>query len=87
MKVLILTPSSPPELTGNAVSSERLLKGLTEREVETALMKSSSVDLSRKADEFKPDVIHALHALKSGPQAIKLSMMSAIPFIGNYEAQ
>ena len=80
MKVLILTPTCLPDLTGNAMTAERLRFGLNKEGLDIEVIKSDSIDLSSKITMFKPDIIHALHARKSGDTAMSHARQHNIPY-------
>ena len=81
MKVLILSPTCPPELTGNAVTAKRLYSGLGAKGVEVGLLRSDLEDLDSQVSALKPDIIHALHAKKSGEVAMEMSERYKIPYL------
>jgi len=81
VKVLILTPTRLPDLTGNAMTAERLRFGLEKEGIKVEVIRSDSPHLPSKLTAFKPDIIHALHAKKSGLTAMDCSRLQKIPFL------
>lgn len=81
MKVLIITPSYPPDITGNAITAQRLYSGLLDQGIEVRVLTIGAKDIYREVKSFRPDLIHALHAKKSGSLAVDLSGQFRIPFV------
>jgi len=81
LKVLILTPTCLPDLTGNAMTAERLRFGLCKEGIEVEVITPCSHSLPSKIESFKPDLIHALHARKSGVTAMTSSSRHIIPYL------
>lgn len=81
MKILILTPTCLPDLTGNAMTAERLRCGLVKEGIEAEVTRSDSADLPSKLTSFRPDIIHALHARKSGLAAMSASRRHKAPYL------
>lgn len=77
LKVLIVTPTYPPDITGNAITAHRLCEGLRDKGVRVKVV----VGAHRDAPDFNPDIIHALHALKGGFLARKLAEESKVPLV------
>lgn len=87
-RVLIVTPSYLPDITGNAVTAHRLYKGLRDRGIDVNIVVSRELGVGR---EFKqnselhtPDsqlIIHALHALKGGVPAMEMAERFDVPFV------
>ncbi len=69
MKVLILTPTALPTVTGNAVTAERWRGSLTELGVDVRVLPTAGLtakELARVIDEERPRLVHAHHLIKSG---------------------
>ena len=81
MKVLILTPTCLPDLTGNAMTADRLRFGLCKEGIEVEVITSGSHNLPSKIESFRPDIIHALHARKSGVTAMAHSRRLKTPYL------
>jgi glycosyltransferase involved in cell wall biosynthesis len=82
MKILILTPTAFPALTGNAITTERWRRSLTERGITVQVLSASNLDsyaLFEQLQTFHPDVIHVYHAFKSG------SLLLNSPFSGIWD--
>lgn len=68
-RILILSPSALPEITGNALTAERWRRGLTERGFEVEVLATRGLDALSLAESLRarpPQLIHAHHALHSG---------------------
>ena len=82
MKILIISPSIKPDLTGNAVTADRLCSGLRDKGFQVVVEKNDSSGLEEAIRALNPDLILALHARKSGLIALKLSERhNNIPYI------
>ncbi|MDO8446716.1 MAG: glycosyltransferase [Deltaproteobacteria bacterium] len=77
-RVLIVTPSYLPDITGNAVTAHRLYKGLRDRGIEVQVQCRGGVTPPL---QFRPDIIHALHALKGGVPAMEMAERLDVPFV------
>lgn len=78
LRVLIVTPTYLPEITGNAITAHRLYKGLRGKGIEVQVQCRGGVTPPL---QFKPDIIHALHALKGGIPAMEIAEQFAVPFV------
>jgi glycosyltransferase involved in cell wall biosynthesis len=78
LRLLIVTPSYLPDVTGNAITAHRLYKGLTDKGIEVQVSVGAIHELPL---QFKPDIIHALHALKGGVPAMGMAERFGIPFV------
>jgi L-malate glycosyltransferase len=79
MKILIITPSYFPKVTGNAVCTKRITIGLKSLNNEVMIVTPEEVDI-KKIKEFRPDILHALHAYRSRV-VMSLSKELKIPYI------
>lgn len=80
MRILILTPSAFPALTGNAVTTERWRRSLTNKGMAVEVLSVDGSDRHALPDllqRFRPDLIHVHHALKgagllmNGPSSLE----------------
>ena len=87
MRVLILSPTTLPSITGNAVTAERWRRALKGEGVIVQTLATRYVAasiLKEGIDYFRPDLIHAHHAFQSGCRLLDLSFPGAgkkIPFV------
>jgi L-malate glycosyltransferase len=68
MRVLILSPSAFPKLTGNAITTERWRRSLTAKGHFTKVLSSDGLDTDAFLEQLKsfhPDLIHVHHAYKT----------------------
>lgn len=63
------------------MTAERLRCGLAKEGIEAEVIRSDSPHLSSKMTSFKPDIIHALHAKKSGLTAMDCSRQHKTPYL------
>jgi glycosyltransferase involved in cell wall biosynthesis len=84
MKVLILTPSFFPRLTGNGVTVGRITRELAEGGIECRVIDLSAVtdaEAVKTAEKFGPDLVHSFHAFKSGRIGLVVKDLLNIPMI------
>ncbi len=84
MRILLLTPTYSPKLTGNAVTVQRVATGLAHAGVVCRIMDLSQTedrDLLEGADTFTPDIVHIFHAYKAGPSGMLLKRVLDVPLI------
>ena len=84
MKVIILTPTFFPKLTGNAVTAGRIARELSEEGIECRVIDLSVVgeaEVELATREFGPDLIHGFHAFKSGRIGLAIRDRLGIPMI------
>jgi len=68
-RILIMTPSALPAVTGNAMTVERWRRGLMARGGEVLVLETRHPDLTELAAAtaaFRPDIVHAHHLFLSG---------------------
>jgi len=69
MRVLILTPTVLPSVTGNAITAERWRRSLVSKGISVKVLPVDETPLPVLIDEvdrFRPDLIHGHHAFRSG---------------------
>ncbi|MCX5838631.1 MAG: glycosyltransferase [Deltaproteobacteria bacterium] len=87
LRILILTPTALPSITGNAMTAERWRRSLAGMGHAVKTLSSQNADqegLSREIRSFQPDIIHAHHALKAGALLLNRAVKAAtgsIPFV------
>ncbi|OPX99217.1 MAG: putative glycosyltransferase EpsD [Syntrophorhabdus sp. PtaB.Bin006] len=87
LRVLILSPTVFPDVTGNAVTAERWRRSLVQRGVSVQVLGFNhfgAADFLKVIDTFKPDVIHAHHVSRSGVFLLDSRIASRcthIPFV------
>ena len=87
MRLLILTPTAFPSLTGNAITVERWRRAQEKQGLTIKVIAAQGLDpqmLHEEIQRFQPDIIHGHHTFKSGRLLINHSNSSAsydIPFV------
>jgi hypothetical protein len=69
LRVLILTPTALPDLTGNAISAERWRRALSEKGIVVKVIETQDLHaegLVGVLDRFRPHVVHAHHISRAG---------------------
>lgn len=69
MRVIILTPTALPNLTGNAITAERWRRALSLKGVEVDVVETQFIDARGLVDRlarFRPHVVHAHHISRAG---------------------
>ena len=83
-RVAILTPFASPSVRGNAITAERIARGLRQRGVELRVWDLSVVPetaVEHQVRQFGPAVVHAFHALRTGPAALRLARHADVPLL------
>jgi glycosyltransferase involved in cell wall biosynthesis len=84
LRVALLTPFGPPSIRGNAVTAARIARGLSRRGVTVQIWDLSVTPEERVAREvgrFRPAVLHALHAYRVGPLALRVARRTGAPLV------
>lgn len=83
-RVALLAPFAFPSVGGNAVTVSRIARGLAERGVELRvwdLSVTAEAALERELEAYRPALLHAFHAFRVGPLALKLARRAEIPLV------
>lgn len=83
-RVALLTPFASPSVRGNAITAERIARGLRQRGIELRVWDVSVVPeaaLEQRLAQFRPAVVHAFHALRTGPAALRLARRADVPLL------
>ena len=83
-RVAILTPYGPPSPRGNAVTVARIARALEGSGVELSLWDLSTGDeasIAAGIAAYGPALIHAFHAYRAGPLAMRLALQSRVPLV------
>ena len=83
-RVTVLTPFASPSVRGNAITANRIVAGLRRRGVEVSVFDLSVVpeaDVAAAVEAWRPALIHAFHAYRSGPLALRLARRLEIPLV------
>jgi L-malate glycosyltransferase len=83
-RVALVTPFAFPSVRGNAVTVERIARGLRVRGVDLLTSDLSvlpEATIERQASEFRPALVHAFHAFRAGPFALRLARRLEVPLV------
>jgi glycosyltransferase involved in cell wall biosynthesis len=83
-RVALLTPFAFPSVRGNAVTVERIARGLRERGVMLRVWDLSALDpaaVAHEVEAYQPSLVHAFHAYRVGPTALWLARRAEIPLV------
>ena len=82
--VAILTPFAFPSVRGNAITVERITRGLADRGLAVRIFDLSVTPEARietEIDAARPALIHAFHAYRAGPLGLRLARRAEIPLV------
>lgn len=83
-RVALLTPFAAPSVRGNAVTVERVARGLARRGIELRvwdLAVTPDAQVEAEVAEFRPSLVHAFHAYRVGPLAVRLARRAEVPLV------
>lgn len=83
-RVAVLTPFAAPSVRGNAITVERIVRGLRDRGVELRVWDLSVVPeaaVEHQIGQFAPALVHAFHAFRTGPPALRLARRAEVPLL------
>jgi glycosyltransferase involved in cell wall biosynthesis len=69
LRVIILTPTAFPNVTGNAITAERWRRSLSQKGLVVNVMETQHLDalgLIDRLDQFHPHIVHAHHVSRAG---------------------
>ena len=84
MKVLLLIPTAPPSVSGNATTAARWAAGLAGTEVDLRIVATDGLDapaVARAVAEANPDLLHVYHAWKVGRPAAAAPGAEKVPWV------
>jgi glycosyltransferase involved in cell wall biosynthesis len=83
-RVALLTPFAYPSVRGNAVTVERIARGLRARGLDLRvwdLSVGSEVGIESEVSRFRPTLVHAFHAFRVGPLALRIARRAETPLL------
>jgi len=83
-RLALLTPFAFPSVRGNAVTVERIARGLRAAGADVEVWDLSTMtrdSVERRASEFRPALIHAFHAYRVGPLGLALARRIGCPLV------
>jgi L-malate glycosyltransferase len=83
-RVALITPFAPPSARGNAVTVARIARGLAARGLTVLTCDRSTRDdvaIETEVEAFAPALVHAFHAWRVGPLALRIARHAEIPLV------
>jgi len=83
-RLAVLTPFAAPSVRGNAITVSRVVRGLRERGLDARVWDTSATSdaaIAREVEAERPALIHAFHAYRVGPLALRLARRLEVPLI------
>ena len=83
-RLALLTPFAFPSVRGNAVTVERIARGLRARGADIEVWDLSTMaraSIERRASEYRPELVHAFHAYRAGPLGLALARRIGCPLV------
>jgi glycosyltransferase involved in cell wall biosynthesis len=80
----LVTPFAPPSVRGNAITVDRVVRGLRERGAELRvwdLSRQSEPAVEAQVEAYRPALVHAFHARHVGPLALRLARRLEVPLV------
>jgi glycosyltransferase involved in cell wall biosynthesis len=80
----LLTPYGAPSVTGNAVTVERVARGLLERGTDLRvwdLSRDPAATIEAEVEAYRPALVHGFHAWRIGPLALRLARRLEVPLV------
>ncbi|MCX5853517.1 MAG: glycosyltransferase [Deltaproteobacteria bacterium] len=87
LRVIILTPTAFPNVTGNAITAERWRRSLSQKGLAVNVMETQHLDargLVYGLDRFRPHIVHAHHVSRAGVlmlDPLVAEKYGALPFV------
>ncbi|MBI4241813.1 MAG: glycosyltransferase family 4 protein [Candidatus Rokubacteria bacterium] len=84
LRVALLTPFDFPSVRGNAITVNRIARGLRECGVGLRLWDCSVVPDARveaEVEGYRPALVHAFHAFRVGPLALRIARKLEVPLL------
>jgi glycosyltransferase involved in cell wall biosynthesis len=83
-RAALLTPFALPAVRGNAVTAARIAAGLAARGVDLRVWDRSATPdaaIEAQVEAFAPSIVHAFHAWRVGPLALRLARRLEVPLV------
>jgi L-malate glycosyltransferase len=84
LRLAILTPSGPPSMLGNAVTVERVARGLRGQGAAVRVWDLSVIPepvVAAEVDAYRPRIVHAFNVRRAGPLALRLARDLRAPLV------
>ena len=79
-----VTPFAAPSVRGNAITVERIARGLAARGMDVRVWARAGADeavIEAAVEAFAPSLVHAFHAWRVGPLALRIARRAEVPLI------
>jgi glycosyltransferase involved in cell wall biosynthesis len=83
-RAALITPFGAPSVRGNAITVDRIARGLGERGMEVRVWDCSvtpEVTVESEVAAFRHALVHAFHAYRVGPLALRIARRAEIPLL------
>ena len=83
-RLAVLTPFGAPAVRGNAITVSRIVRGLRERGLDARVWDASAASeaaIAREVEAERPALIHAFHAYRTGPLALRVARRLEVPLV------
>lgn len=83
-RLAILAPHAAPAVLGNAVTVQRVARGLRERDEELRVWDVSDEPertVAAEVEAYRPTLVHAFHARRTGPLGLRLARRLQVPLV------
>jgi glycosyltransferase involved in cell wall biosynthesis len=83
-RVALLAPFTAPSVRGNAITVDRIARGLRDRGVGVRVWDVSVTpqpEIEAEVHDYAPTLIHAFHAWRVGPLALRLARRAELPLV------
>jgi L-malate glycosyltransferase len=83
-RLALVTPFGPPSVVGNAITVDRVARGLRERAAELRvwdLSRDGAATVEEEVEAYRPALVHAFHAQRVGPLALRLARRLEVPLV------
>jgi glycosyltransferase involved in cell wall biosynthesis len=84
LRLALLTPFAFPSIRGNAVTVDRIAGGLRRAGVDLAVWDLSvtpEASVETQVEAYRPSLVHAFHAYRTGPLALRLARRAEVPLV------
>ncbi|HXH84660.1 MAG TPA: glycosyltransferase [Candidatus Tectomicrobia bacterium] len=84
LRVALLAPFAAPSVRGNAITVERIARGLRGRDAQLDIWEVATAPartIEAALDQAPPHVVHAFHAWRAGPLGLRLARRVEAPLV------
>ena len=83
-RVTVIAPFASPSVRGNAITVDRIARGLGGRGIDVRVWDHSAVAedvIEAEVEAFAPAIVHAFHARRVGPLALRIARRMEVPLV------